>query len=220
MWSPFDPKFEDLPRVIPVFPLHGCLLLPNGQLPLNIFEPRYLAMTRDALGGDRMVGMIQPTGPEDRFGQPELYRTGCAGRVISFSETQDGRYLITLNGLCRFDVAEELPLVNGYRRVVASFAAYRADMAPVHNVDIDRARLLQALRGYFEHRQLAVNWEAIERAPDEQLVVSLAMMCPFKPNEKQALLEAADVGVRAQTMMALLEMAQLDPGGDPGQPSH
>lgn len=124
--SPFDPSFDDLPREIPIFPLPGALLLPRGRLPLNIFEPRYLAMTRDALGGPRIIGMIQPDAMEDlRGAQVATYRTGCAGRIVQFAETPDGRYLITLAGLVRFDIGSELPLKDGYRRVAANFAPYR-----------------------------------------------------------------------------------------------
>jgi Lon protease-like protein len=215
MASPFDPIFEDLPRVIPIFPLPGALLLPHGRLPLNIFEPRYLNMTLAALAADeRMIGMIQPEADGE---PPPIYRTGCAGRLTSFSETEDGRFLITLAGLCRFDVVDELPLLDGYRRVVADYHRYRDDMAVVDDQGIDRERLLAALRGYLEIQGVEANWEAVEQADGASLVTSLAMTCPFQVSEKQALLEAADVTQRAEIMVALLEMAVLAKGDEGGQ---
>ena len=205
--GPFDPSFAELPREIPIFPLPGALLLPRGRLPLNIFEPRYLAMTRDALKGARIIGMIQPEATEDlRGAQVATYRTGCAGRIVQFAETPDGRYLITLAGLIRFDKGEELPLKDGYRRIVADFASYRGDMEGRAG-KIDRERLLAKLKRFLERHEIGADWSAIEKAPDEQLVNALAMMCPFGPSEKQALLEAPDVGARCDTMIALLEMA-------------
>jgi hypothetical protein len=205
--SPFDPSFEELPREIPIFPLPGALLLPRGRLPLNIFEPRYLAMTRDALAGARLIGMIQPDAMEDlRAPQVATYRTGCVGRIVQFAETPDGRYLITLAGLIRFDRGAELPLKDGYRRIVADFAPYRVDMDGKPG-KIERERLLSKLKQFLERHDIGADWKAIEMAPDEQLVNALAMMCPFGPSEKQALLEAPDVAARCDTMIALLEMA-------------
>jgi Lon protease-like protein len=214
--SAFDPAFEDLPSVLPVFPLTGALLLPGGRLPLNIFEPRYLAMIRDGLAGDRLIGMVQPRdgmvrSHEDRRepGSAALYHTGCAGRIVSFSETDDGRYLITLAGLIRFAMVRELALHNGYRRVVPDFGAYRGDLGDDRG-QIDRARLLDALKAYFTASSLDGDWDTIEAAQDEQLVTSLAMACPFAASEKQALLEAKDLAERAETMTAILELAALE----------
>ena len=205
----FEPRAEDLPREFAVFPLPGALLLPGGKLPLNIFEPRYLAMTEDALAAGRMFAMIQPDPrlPEGPHG-PGLYRIGCLGRLVSFSETDDGRYLITLLGLARFAVAAELPLRRGYRRVQADFAAFAQDLAPTSDeeMQLDRPALLQALRGYFTHSGIDANWEAINQMPDQALVVTLSMVCPFDPAEKQALLEAATPDERAQMLLALLQM--------------
>ncbi|MBM3487235.1 MAG: peptidase S16 [Alphaproteobacteria bacterium] len=211
--SPFDPSFETLPRVIPIFPLTGVLLLPRGRLPLNIFEPRYLAMTRDALAGpERIIGMIQPT--ERRPGEmnPPVYETGCAGRLISFSETEDGRYLITLAGVARFRIVEELPLQDSYRRVVADFHRFRGDLdapGPAEGA-VDRPRLLDALRLYLDRHGIKADWDVVKDTPDDRLVTSLAMMCPFNDSEKQALLEAPDLYERARVIVALLEMASLD----------
>jgi len=206
MTGVFDPAFEDLPAEIPIFPLTGVLLLPGGKLPLNIFEPRYLNMTSTALAGDRMIGMIQPTG-DNEGAQPEVYRTGCAGRLTSFSETEDGRYLITLSGYLRFDIKQELPLRDGFRTVVPDWTPYREDLAEDDSERIDRDRMLRALKGYFAANQVDANWDAIKDTPTDRLVNALAMMCPFQPSEKQALLEAATLVDRADVMVALLEMS-------------
>lgn len=206
MTGVFDPAFEDLPAEIPIFPLTGVLLLPGGKLPLNIFEPRYLNMTSTALAGDRMIGMIQPTG-DNEGAQPEVYRTGCAGRLTSFSETEDGRYLITLSGYLRFDIKQELPLRDGFRTVVPDWTPYREDLAEDDSKRIDRDRMLRALKGYFAANQVDANWDAIKDTPTDRLVNALAMMCPFQPSEKQALLEAATLVDRADVMVALLEMS-------------
>ncbi|MBX6323334.1 MAG: LON peptidase substrate-binding domain-containing protein [Rhodospirillaceae bacterium] len=210
--APFDPDFEALPAELPVFPLPGVLLLPRGRLPLNIFEPRYLAMTRAALAGPRLIGMIQPA-EEERPGAPppRLRPLGCAGRMVSFSETEDGRYLIVLKGLIRFAVAAELEMVDGYRRVVPDFAPFRADLEPDRGA-IDRPRLLAALKAYFTAQGIGADWAAVESAEDERLVTSLAMICPFGAGEKQALLEAPDLAARGRMMVSLLEMAAFDSG--------
>lgn len=206
MTGVFDPAFEDLPSEIPIFPLTGVLLLPSGKLPLNIFEPRYLNMTSAALAGHRMIGMIQPTNGNEGA-QPDVYRTGCAGRLTSFSETEDGRYLVTLSGYARFDIKQELPLREGYRRVVPDWAPYREDLSEDDSGSVDRDRMLRALKGYFAANQVDANWEAIQDTPTDRLVNALAMMCPFQPSEKQALLEAATLLDRADVMVALLEMS-------------
>ncbi len=201
------PGADDLPVAFPVFPLAGALLLPRGRLPLNIFEPRYLAMTEDALGAGRMFGLVQPDPlrPRPESG-PGLYRVGCLGRICSFSETDDGRYLITLTGLCRFAVAEELAGRRGYRRVRGEFVPFLGDLDPPPTAGFDRKELFAALRGYFAHRGFDANWEAIEKLGDEMLVTTLAMACPFEPAEKQALLEAPAQAERAGTLLALLRI--------------
>lgn len=217
--GPFDPGFDDLPREIAVFPLTGVLLLPGGRLPLNIFEPRYLAMTRDALAtGQRIIGMVQPTEPtpDDNRGptsamlrgdQPEIYRTGCAGRITSFEETEDGRYLLTLTGLIRFETMEEVAQTEAYRRVVADYSKYRDDLAGEVEAAVDRDRLLSALRAYFQRCEISANWDTIDETPNDRLITSLAMTCPFNASERQALLEAPDLAERARVMVVLLEMA-------------
>lgn len=210
--SVFDPKFADLPEVIPIFPLPGALLLPGGRLPLNIFEPRYLAMVEGALRGDRMIGMIQPTDASDMAGRPPLYRTGCAGRIRRFEESSDGRFLITLSGLCRFDIAEELDLYDGFRRVRADWSPYAGDMEPPGEAELDRERLFPALRTYFAAEGIDAEWETVGAAPDERLVTCLSMICPFGVSEKQALLEAPDLAARAEILTTLVEMGAAGEG--------
>jgi uncharacterized protein len=205
-----------LPDILPIFPLTGILLLPRGRLPLNIFEPRYLAMTRDALGGARLIGMVQPSDPQDdnRGGggpNPPVYPVGCAGRVTQFSETDDGRYLLTLTGVSRFRIKEELQLLDGYRRVVPDWQPFAHDRERSGRPEFDRERLIRGLKNYFAQRQIQADFEAIEKAPGEYLVTSLAMACPFAPSEKQALLEAIDPDERARLLTTLVEMAGIEP---------
>jgi Lon protease-like protein len=212
----FHPRLEDLPAEFPVFPLGGALLLPGGRLPLNIFEPRYLAMIEDSLAAGRYFGMVQP---DKRLGAgdtgPGLYRTGCLGRISSFSETDDGRYLITLTGLIRFTIVEEVEPQRGYRRVRAAMGAFAGDLAePKQGLPFERAELLDALRRYFSHAGVEANWDAISHMPDPALVVSLCMACPFENQEKQALLEARDEVERAHALLALLEINAFDDGHD------
>ncbi|MGO4721836.1 MULTISPECIES: LON peptidase substrate-binding domain-containing protein [unclassified Inquilinus] len=214
--GPRAPSFEDLGTDLPVFPLPGVLLLPRGLLPLNIFEPRYLAMIEDALAADRLIGMIQPR--TESAAAPPLYTVGCAGRITSFDETDDGRYLITLTGLCRFRVAAELEERRGYRRVRPDWTGFAADMAAPAAAEINRAGLDQALTEYFRVAGLSADWEAIGQTPDERLVTSLAMICPFEPQEKQALLEAKDLCERTDLMLSIIRMAIH--GGDAGQVRH
>jgi Lon protease-like protein len=215
----FHPRVEDLPDEFPVFPLPGALLLPYGRLPLRIFEPRYKAMTEDALGQGRMFAMIQPdpTVPEGEHG-PGLYRIGCLGRVSSFSETEEEHYLITLTGLARFAVSRELDMRRGYRRVAGDFSAFQNDLDLADQpIGVEREALLTALRGYFTHRRFEANWDAIKRLDDDALVVTLAMVCPFEPAEKQALLEATGQAERAAALLVLLQMGALAPNSPGGR---
>jgi Lon protease-like protein len=216
--SPFDPPIEQLPKPLAIFPLSGALLLPGGKLPLNVFEPRYLAMTQDALKGDRMIGMVQPREGQDKIAVPELFRLGCVGRITSFSETDDGRYQIVLSGLCRFEIAEEIEPQNGYRRVVPDYSRYYGDFKEAADGVIDRKRLMQVLRAYFKIQKIQADWKAIEGASDERLVTTLAMVCPFEPSEKQALLQSQDLRERGRVMTALFEMAVL--GSKSGEARH
>ncbi len=204
---------DQLPEEFPVFPLTGALLLPGGRLPLNIFEPRYLAMVEDALAAGRYFGMVQP---DKRLARgdtgPGLYRVGCLGRISSFSETEDGRFLITLTGLIRYTIVEEIEPERGYRRVRAALGGFAADLVeqkPEH-LPFERRALLDALRRYFANAGVEANWDAIAAMPDVALVVSLCMACPFDPEEKQALLEARDDTERAKALLALLEINAFD----------
>jgi hypothetical protein len=215
----FHPRPEDIPSEFAVFPLSGALLLPRGKLPLNIFEPRYLAMVQDSLANGRTFGMIQPDPnmPADEFGE-SLFRVGCLGRLSSFSETDDGRMLITLTGLVRFTIAAELGLRHGYRRVRGDVTQYLGDLALERPpADIEREKILAALRGYFARRSVEANWEAIRGLSDDGLVITLAMACPFEPVEKQALLEAPDDADRAATLLALLQMGAAGPDQPAGR---
>jgi Lon protease-like protein len=214
------PTIDELGRTIPVFPLRGVLLLPRALLPLNVFEPRYLAMTRDALSavettGRGLIGMIQPTEPERGGRRPDLYRIGCVGEIAGAAETDDGRILITLRGLCRFRIAREIEADTLYRQVDADYGAYVDDLAPASDGICQRERLLKALQIFCDRHGLPADWESIHSASDDLLVHSLAMVCPFSPGEKQALLEAADFAARAEMLVTLLEMAALETGGPP-----
>ncbi len=198
-----------LPATLPIFPLAGVLLLPRGRLPLKIFEPRYLAMTREAMTGNHMIGIVQPLDPqEEGETAPAVYQTGCVGSVTEFEENDEGHYQITLTGLCRFTIVEELSLSEtGYRRVRAQYDGYAGDLDTPAEDQVERDQLLAALRSCFaEDDDVAVDWESIERTPSDNLVTSLAMMLPFSPSEKQALLEARDLAERARTLIALMEM--------------
>jgi Lon protease-like protein len=206
--SAFHPTFEDLPLEIPIFPLSGALLLPRGRLPLNIFEPRYLAMVQDALGAGRMFGMVQGDPAQRRTeagSQP--YKVGCLGRICSFAETDDGRLLITLTGVIRYRIEEEIEGHRGYRRVRACYADYAADLEEgCPEARFDRTALLAALRPYFRARGIEANWEAVEQTADAMLVTTLCMVCPFDVREKQALLEAAGPQERAALLITLMQM--------------
>ncbi len=204
-----DPAVDGLPAEFPIFPLSGALLLPGAKLPLNIFEPRYLAMTEDALASGRMIAMIQPDleSPPGPNG-PKLFRVGCLGRLSSFSESEDGqRYLITLHGVARFTVVEELAAKRGYRSVRGDFSEFSADLAPsTPPLHFDRGTLLNALRAYFQQHGFDANWDAIGEIDDASLVTTLSMVCPFDAMEKQALLEAETPVLRAATLLALLRI--------------
>jgi hypothetical protein len=209
----------DLPGVIPVFPLPGALLLPRGQMPLNIFEPRYLAMIDDSLrDGHRLIGMIQPdavqssqalgsqalAGSADR---PVLFKIGCAGRITQLAESGDGRYLLELTGVARFRVEAELPVKTAYRQCRVTFAPFADDfVARKGEAAIDREALLGALRGFLKANDLKADWDGIEKAPNEALVNALSMMSPYGPAEKQALLEAPDLKTRAELLVAITEI--------------
>ena len=217
--SPRPPRSsrDALPATLPMFPLAGVLLLPHARLPLNIFEPRYLAMTRDAMHEHHVIGMVQPIDPrQEGEDAPAVYSTGCAGRITAFDETDDGRYLITLTGMCRFAITGELPVIDtGYRRVRATYDGYAADLnGPAHDA-VDRVPLLSALKACLPSDGACVDWRAIERMTSDSLVTSLAMWLPFAPSEKQALLEAPGTEDRARILTTLMTMMAVtgDAGG-------
>jgi len=199
---------KDLPSTIPIFPLEGALLLPGGRMPLNIFEPRYLQMVDEAITGSRLIGIIQPSldGALRDDGEPELCNVGCIGRIIAFSESGDGRYLISLQGVCRFRVAHELTVKTPFRQCKPAPFLTDLDEGQAAN-EIDRPSLLRAFRAYLQANDLEADWESVSRAENAMLVNALSMMAPYGPAEKQALLEAADLKTRAETLIAITEMA-------------
>ena len=207
------------PEVIPVFPLPGALLLPRGQMPLNIFEPRYLAMVDDALrDGHRLIGMIQPDaahpGPDDK---PNLYKVGCVGRITQLAETGDGRYLMQLTGVARFRVEEELKVATDYRQCRVSYVPFADDFVARRGEEaVDREALLRALSDFLKANDLKADWEGIENAPNEALVNALAMMSPYGSAEKQAMLEAPDLKTRAEILVAATEI-ELAKTNTPGE---
>ena len=208
-------SFADLPGLLPVFPLTGVLLLPRAALPLNVFEPRYLEMIDDALKSNRLVGIIQPVESEDTVLRPKLSQVGCAGKIISWRETEDNRYLITMAGLCRFKVKEEISALSAYRQVACDFAPFAGDLAQGgEQDDFPRERLLSALKDYLFRRDMKADWKSVMTAPAESLVNALAMMCPFEPAEKQALLEAPSWQERVSTLVALSEISTAGQGSD------
>jgi uncharacterized protein len=204
---------DDLPEMLNVFPLTGVLLLPRGTLPLNVFEPRYLALVDAALKGDRLIGVIQPTQNEDQVLTPALSAVGCAGRITGLRESEDGHYLITLSGIVRFRLAEEVKTDLPFRRVVPDFAPFLGDLAAPDDSDFPRDRLLATLRDYLTRHDLKADWKSVITAPPETLVNALAMLCPFEPAEKQALLEAPGWAERVDILITLLDMANAGPQG-------
>ena len=209
----------DLPEILPVFPLPGALLLPRGQMPLNIFEPRYVAMIDDALrAGHRLIGMIQPDAAHPGHeSKPNLYAIGCVGRITQMAETGDGRYLLQLTGIARFRVEEELSADTPYRQCRVTYAPFTDDFtARCGEDEVDRRRLLRALADFLKANDLKADWEGIENAPNEALVNALAMMSPYGSAEKQAMLEAPDLKTRAEILIALteIELAKKSTGGE------
>lgn len=204
---------RDIPAVIPVFPLPAALLLPRADLPLNIFEPRYLAMIDAAIAGDRVIGMVQPdAGAAATSAGPALQPVGCAGRIISFAETGDGRYLITLCGIARFRIVEELPAAAAFRRCRVTTEPFAGDFSPAED-SVDRGAVLRTFRAFLTAHDLDADWEDVGRASNETLVNTLAMMAPFGAAEKQALLEAPDLKSRAETLVAITEMSLAGASG-------
>jgi Lon protease-like protein len=204
----FYRRGEDLPAHIPVFPLSAALLLPGGRMPLNIFEPRYLQMVDEAVAGSRIIGMVQPSldGAKREDGEPELCEVGCAGRIVSLAETGDGRYLISLQGICRFRISAEIHARTPFRqcRVTPFLADLKEEQG---GGEVNRAALLKVFRAYLEANGLDADWDSVSRAENATLVNALSMMSPYGAAEKQALLEAPDLKTRAETLIAITEMA-------------
>jgi len=198
----------DLPQKLPVFPLPGALLLPRADLPLNIFEPRYLEMISDALSGERMIGIIQPRDDSDTAERPDLMKVGCAGRITSYAETPDGRMLVTLTGVSRFSIKSELAVDTSYRQVMANFKPFAIDLVmDLGAAEVNRPALLTAFKDYLTANNMSADWSEINAASTEVLVNTLSLLAPYPASEKQALLEAPDLKTRADVLVALTEMA-------------
>jgi uncharacterized protein len=198
-------KPADLPQTIALFPLEGAVLYPRGVLALNIFEPRYLNMIDDALGEQRLIGMIQPAVGHEQETVPDLAEVGTVGRITTFSETDDGRYLVTLTGIARFQFERELKVATPYRQALVSFDTFAADFAPSSDISIDRADLMKSLKTYAALHGFQVDWDSVEQAPTETVINVAAQICPFDAVAKQALLEAETLDDRCQALIALLE---------------
>lgn len=209
--NPFTLPFERLPNTIPIFPLAGAVVMPGAQLPLNIFEPRYLNLVEDALAQHRMFAMVQPDPASGKHGEG-VFRTGCAGRISSFTETGDHRLLLTLLGVCRFEIQEELPTLRGYRRVIADWQQFAVDYAPSRLEAPDRNRLLGRLRSYVKAKGLTVAWNEVEEMDDTRLVNTLVSRLPLDAIDKQALIETGSLTGRARVLGALLDVPFTFPG--------
>ncbi len=208
--SKFTIENNNLPKDLPVFPLQGALLLPGGVLPLNIFEPRYIQMVKDTLATNhRLIVMTLPL-PE-KSNDSEIYKLACAGKLISFEETLDGRFLISLSGIIRCKLLDTLEEKGGYRRMKVDFTDYLSDMRP-NDIKIERNGFFKTLRSYFDMKGLSADWKAIEKCEDEKLITTLAMLCPFSDAEKQTLMEANSLNERAKLMKVILEMSIFGSG--------
>ena len=207
MPSPFLPRFVDLPGEIPVFPLAGAIVMPGIQLPLNIFEPRYLNLVQDALGTDHLVGMIQPLTGQEEVEVPLLHKIGCAGRITSYSETNDGRIVIVLTGVCRFELQQELEERHGYRRVQAGWDRFAQDFLTEQEGIVNRERFLASLRNYVRPRGVEIPWDDLKAMADLDLVNLLTAHLPLAPEDKQALIETNTLTARAELMRGLMDMA-------------
>ena len=211
--SPFVPRFENLPLTLPIFPLERALLLPRQELPLNIFEPRYLQMVLDALGSGRLIGMVQPRQGSKPADPVPVYRVGCAGRITFFQETSDGRLLIQLTGVCRFEIAEEIENNKPYRSVRPAWGPFMSDLEPSSAPALELDQLENRLQQYAASHQLQIKWDALRRLPTADLVDFLAVQLPFDVAEKQALIEAKDVATRADVLCRAIDMNVQSPAG-------
>jgi hypothetical protein len=206
MRSPFFQRLPDLPSVLPIFPLSGAVVLPGVQLPLNIFEPRYLAMVQAALASDHLIGMVQPR-TQDTGEAPPIHRIGCAGRITSYSETNDGRIIRVLTGLCRFLVIDELPMQAGFRRVKPDWQPYALDLEEVETTLAEREHFMGSLRAFCDQRSVQVPWDDLGKMADADLINLLCAHLPLEAEDKQALLETVQLDERAALMRGLMEMS-------------
>ena len=208
-------SITELPNKLAIFPLTGAVLFPQTQLPLNIFEPRYLQMIDEVLSSpDRIMGMIQPNISKNDPNSKNLKKVGCAGRISSFSEAGDGRYLVTLTGLIRFEVNNELDTTTQYRQVITNYDNYKEDLLPANVENIDRKSLLILIKKYLEQRNLLIDWEIIEQSPTEQLINYSGVLVPFEPEEKQLLLETKSLFDRCKTLESLFQSYQFQNNQD------
>ena len=211
---------QEIPKKIPIFPLTGAVLFPDTQLPLNIFEPRYVQMVDSALASpDRLIGMIQPSSPDTK-GTGDLKKIGCIGRISSFNEAEDSRYLITLTGVCRFKIDEELDTTTPYRQIIANYNNFETDLENVSLEEIDRNRLLALVKRYLEHRKILADWEIIKQTPTKQIINYSGVLVPFSPEEKQLLLESKDLLTRCSALEALFQSYILDLSGEKSDRLH
>lgn len=207
--SPFFPRFNELPLTLPVFPLENVIIMPGAELPLNVFESRYLNMVQDVLKAHHMIGMVQPD-PSLAGDPPPLFQVGCAGRITSYSETHDGRILLTLTGLVRFRIQQEIPAIRGYRMVVPSWEEFALDLKFENLQILDRAYFVRALGRFLKERNLEIDWEALGRMPDIPLIHMLATLLPLDGADKQTILETLEPHKRADALLASLEIAYRD----------
>ena len=211
---------QEIPRKIPIFPLTGAVLFPDTQLPLNIFEPRYIQMVDSALASpNRLIGMIQPSSSETK-GLGNLKKVGCIGRISSFNEAEDSRYLITLTGVCRFETEEELDTTTPYRQVIAKYDNFGTDLENISLEDIDRNKLLALVKKYLEHRKILADWEIIQQTPTKQIINYSGVLVPFSPEEKQLLLESKNLITRCSALEALFQSYIFDLSGEKSDRLH
>ena len=213
-------SIQEIPKKIPIFPLTGAVLFPDTQLPLNIFEPRYVQMVDSALASpDRLIGMIQPSSSESK-GAGSLKKIGCVGRISSFNEAEDSRYLITLTGMCRFEIEEELDTTTPYRQVIAKYENFDTDLENISLEKIDRSKLLALVKRYLEHRKILADWEIIQQTPTKQIINYSGVLVPFSSEEKQLLLESKDLISRCGALEALLQSYIFDLSGEKSDRLH
>lgn len=211
---------QSIPKKIPIFPLTGAVLFPDTQLPLNIFEPRYIQMVDAALANSgRLIGMIQPVS-SDTKGSGSLKKTGCIGRISSFNEAEDSRYLVTLTGVCRFEIDEELDTTTPYRQVIANYSNFETDLKNISLEGIDRAQLLALVKRYLEHKKILADWEIIQQTPTKQIINYSGVLVPFTSEEKQLLLESQDLISRCEVLKALFQSYIFDLSGEKSDRVH